>query len=90
MREGNAQFLYLDGVLVNSNISTGYPNAIKDTGNDVAIGRYLQYVTESNQGFAFFKGAIDEVRISNVSRSADWIKLEYMNQKANNALVEFR
>jgi hypothetical protein len=88
MREGNAQFLYLDGVLVNSNISTGYPNAIKDTSNDVAIGRYLQYVTESNQGFSFFNGIIDEVRISNVSRSADWIKLEYMNQKKPDALIK--
>jgi len=90
MRQGNTQFLYLDGVLINSNSSTGYPNAVKDTSNDVTIGRYLEYVTESNQGFAFFKGAIDEVRISNVSRSPDWIKLEYMNQKANSALVGFR
>jgi hypothetical protein len=90
MREGNTQFLYLDGVLVHTNTSGGYPNAIKDTSNDVAIGRYLNFVTESNQGFAFFNGAIDEVRISNVSHSPDWIRLEYMNQKANNALVEFR
>jgi len=89
MREGNTQFLYLDGVLVDANTSTGYPNAIKDTSNDVTIGRYLNFVTESNQGFAFFNGAIDEVRISNVSRSADWIKLCYMNQKEPDALVKW-
>lgn len=34
-----------------------------------------------------FEGAIDEVRISNVARSADWIKLEYANQNALQTLV---
>jgi Concanavalin A-like lectin/glucanases superfamily/Domain of unknown function (DUF2341) len=89
LREGNTQFLYLDGVLVNSNVSTGYANATRDTSNDVTIGRYLEYVTESNQGFAFFNGIIDEVRISNVSRSADWIKLCYMNQKEPDVLLKW-
>ena len=28
----------------------------------------------------FFTGAIDDVRISNVERSADWIEAEYRNQ----------
>jgi hypothetical protein len=31
---------------------------------------------------------IDEARIEGVARSADWIKLNYMNQKEVNALVE--
>ena len=34
-----------------------------------------------------FIGDIDEVRISNVVRSADWIKLEYENQKPMQTLV---
>ena len=34
-----------------------------------------------------FEGDIDEVRISKVARSPDWIKLEYENQKANQTLV---
>jgi hypothetical protein len=89
-REGNTENLYLDGTLVNTNTFSGTISNFGDTGSDVSIGRYLQYVTEFNQGFAFFNGAIDEVRISNVSRSADWIRLCFMNQTANNALVEFR
>lgn len=34
-----------------------------------------------------FAGNIDEVRISNTIRSADWIRLNYMNQKQIGALV---
>jgi hypothetical protein len=38
----------------------------------------------------FFNGAIDEVRIMHASMSADWVKLCYMNQKQDNALVVFK
>ncbi|MFM8577618.1 MAG: sialate O-acetylesterase, partial [Planctomycetaceae bacterium] len=34
-----------------------------------------------------FVGDMDEVRLSNVARSADWIKLEYENQKPQQTLV---
>ena len=34
-----------------------------------------------------FVGDIDEVRISKVARSADWIKLQYENQKPLQTLV---
>jgi hypothetical protein len=34
-----------------------------------------------------FQGEIDEVRISSVTRSADWIRLEYENQKPLQTLV---
>ena len=34
-----------------------------------------------------FVGDLDEVRISQVARSADWIKLQYENQKPNPTLV---
>ena len=34
-----------------------------------------------------FAGDIDEVRVSKVTRSADWIKLEYENQKPTQTLV---
>jgi hypothetical protein len=89
IREGNTQYLYLDGALVNSNTMIADANAPRDTSNDVTIGRYLQFVTQTNQGYAFFEGIIDEVRISNVSRSADWIKLCFMNQKAVDKLVRY-
>ena len=34
-----------------------------------------------------FVGDLDEVRISQVARSADWIKLQFENQKSNQTLV---
>jgi hypothetical protein len=36
----------------------------------------------------WFSGDLDELRISNVARSADWIKLDYENQKANSTTVQ--
>ncbi len=38
----------------------------------------------------YFYGALDEVRVSRVARSAAWIRLCYENQKAGQTLVEFR
>jgi hypothetical protein len=38
----------------------------------------------------YFDGSIDETVVSYTARSADWIKLCYMNQKAQDALVKFR
>ena len=38
----------------------------------------------------FFKGMVDEVRISNIALSADWIKLCYMNQRIDDKLVIFK
>jgi hypothetical protein len=43
-----------------------------------------------NEGWCYFKGMVDEVRVMNVAVSADWVKLSYMNQKAEDRLVEFR
>ena len=43
--------------------------------------------TVNIQGFAFFNGKIDEVKIGNRDPGADWIKLCYMNQKETDALV---
>jgi hypothetical protein len=31
---------------------------------------------------AFFEGGQDEIRVSNVIRSSDWIKTEYNNQNS--------
>jgi hypothetical protein len=51
----------------------------------------MQSVTvPSNDGFCYFKGKIDEVRVSSAALSPDWIKLCYINQKENDALVSFK
>ncbi len=70
--------LYLNGVLDASN-NGGTMNI--PTSSRFDIGGFVP-----TDGFSFV-GEMDEVRISNVVRSADWVKLEYENQKPLQTLV---
>lgn len=74
--QGGAAKLYVNGVLDNSN-SGGSMN-IPSPARMYIGGWYNNYN---------FQGDIDEVRISQVVRSANWIKLEYENQKPLQTLV---
>ncbi len=87
VRSGGSQYLYANGVCVNSTITPQAYSAARDTTSNVTIGRSAQTPPGDP---CFFKGKIDEVRIEGVARSADWIKLCYMNQKVPDALVEFK
>jgi len=64
--------VYVNGVLDGVSTSTGAPLAIKSPARMYIGGWYDHYR---------FGGDIDEVRISKVTRSADWVKLQYENQK---------
>jgi hypothetical protein len=78
------QSLYIDGTpaaIENLQHSILYANQ----GTNTLIGTH-----GNGQSMYSFIGSIDEVRVCDLARSADWIKLCYMNQKANDALVEFR
>ena len=37
-----------------------------------------------------FGGLLDEIRIANIQRSANWVKLCYMNQRVDDKLVVFK
>jgi hypothetical protein len=87
VRSGGSQYLYVNGVCVNSTITTLATPYSRDTADNITIGRNA--ATDFGPLY-FFKGKIDEARIENMARSADWIKLCYMNQKAGDALVVFR
>ncbi|MBN1128952.1 MAG: DUF2341 domain-containing protein [Chitinispirillaceae bacterium] len=77
----STQALYVDGVL-SSLHNSKEPVNYSGTGQHTFIGRH------GNGKIAyFFRGMIDEVRISAATRSADWIRLEFMNQNASNVLV---
>lgn len=54
---------------------TDTTNVVFGTVSDTKIGW-------ENTASNFFKGKIDEVRYSNIARSADWIKTEYNNQSS--------
>jgi hypothetical protein len=89
VRNGNNQYLYLDGVLVNNGYGVALDTSLaRNTTDDFSIGKYLRYAVFTGQGFCWFDGKIDEVRVSSRSLTADWIKLCYMNQKEPDALIK--
>ena len=70
--------LYLNGKLDGSNTKNGGPLAIKTPARLWIGGWYNNYT---------FVGDMDEVRISKVTRSADWVRLQFENQKPQQTLV---
>jgi hypothetical protein len=80
----HSQTLYIDG---NPSITRSFIDPILYTGvgNSTIIGFHGN--GKSNYGFF---GSIDEVRVSKVVRSVDWIKLCYMNQKLQDKLIRFK
>jgi hypothetical protein len=92
IRNGNSQMLYRNGVAV-STVPNVYQSTTltRNTSQDVTIGRFMERVTLPGEisSYCFFKGSIDEVRIEKGARSADWIRLCYMNQRPDDKLVVF-
>lgn len=84
IRKGNQQYLYVNGRCTDSSITLHPDTLPRITSFNFMLGKKV------DEPIYFFDGKIDEVRVSNVALSADWIKLTYMNQKADNALVEFK
>ena len=70
--------LYVNGVLDGVSKTSNAPLAIKSPARMYIGGWYDDYR---------FVGDIDEVRLSRVTRSADWVKLQYENQKPLQTLV---
>jgi hypothetical protein len=83
IRSGGLEYLYVNGSLACDSITNiSYDAAAADTCN-VCIGR------QADRPYRFWNGMMDEVRISSVAPGAAWIKLCYMNQKAQDALIVF-
>lgn len=75
--------LYIDGI-----DRTGTIRGDVSLVNNVTNALRLHIGTESDNGYSY-KGAIAEANIAFVTRSADWVKLCYMNQKDKDALVKW-
>lgn len=76
-REGEAR-IYVNGVLDGTNTKNGGPLKIQSPARLFLGGWYHRYD---------FVGDLDEVRVSQVVRSPEWIKLQYENQKPNQSFV---
>lgn len=70
--------LYVNGVLDGVSTRTSSPLAIKSPAR-LWLGGWHDWYD--------FVGDLDEVRISRVARSADWVRLQYENQKPLQTLV---
>ena len=81
----HTRLLYIDGVEVHS--TTG---EVTDSINyaDASQNTFIGVHGNGKTGFNFI-GLIDEVRVNRTALSADRLKLEYMNQKADDKLVVF-
>ena len=76
-RKGESR-VYVNGKLDAESIRADAPLAIKSPARMYVGGWYGNYQ---------FAGDLDEVRLSKVVRSADWIRMEYENQKPLQTLV---
>jgi len=79
----HVQSMYIDGIF---QCSTNDINPINYSGlgPNTFLGTHGNKKTQS-----YAIGCIDEARVCRVARSADWIKLCYMNQKQQDALVRW-
>jgi hypothetical protein len=88
VRRGAVQKLYCNGVMVDSIVDIWKNTVSRNTTNDLFIGRFAAPVmVPLIEGYCYFKGSIDEVRIMSSAQSSDWIKLCYMNQRPDDKLV---
>jgi Domain of unknown function (DUF2341)/Concanavalin A-like lectin/glucanases superfamily len=89
IRNGSRQYLFVNGMCVDSIVKIpATTSSDRNTGYSVMFGRTDGF---PQNGFPYyFHGVLDEIRMLNVAPDANWIKLCYMNQKLQDALVEFR
>ncbi len=75
--------MYLDGIdrtgIINGNVAT-----VPAVSNNLPF--HIGTESDNNRSF---KGSIADVTISFTTRSSDWIKLSYMNQKPGDALIKW-
>src|SRR5579859_3760294 len=71
--DGSSIKIYFNGVL---------DTTVSETGNIGSTSQPLVFGGDTAANTEYFDGALDEVRISNTARSADWIVTEYNNESS--------
>lgn len=92
VREGTRHLLYRNGTIIDSTPDIFASGTFsRNTSSDVSIGRYLEEINvpNSDSGYCYFNGSIDEIQILNRAVSPDWVRLCYMNQYNNDLLVKY-
>jgi len=91
IRDTAGSYLYIDGTCVDSTGKINQGRISFQGSTNFSIGRCgASFASTTNANdYLPFKGKIDEVRIDGVARTADWVKLCYMNQKPEGRLIKF-
>jgi hypothetical protein len=76
---------YVDGVPATTTLTKIASSITPLAGNVVTMGIDHRSTTDEN----FYKGLMDEVRISNVIKSDDWIKAEFINQTTPSTFTDY-
>ena len=84
-QKDNRMTLFIDGAIARSITGNNATIDYSGLGQNTIIGNH----GNSKTGFNF-SGRIDEVRVYSTPVSADYVKLCYMNQKTQDALVVFK
>ena len=79
--------VYLNGVLDGENSATSAKGTGNNRGTPLAIKNPARMYIGGWYGNYKFVGSIDEVRLSKVVRSPDWIKMEYQSQNPRQRMV---
>ena len=69
--------IYLDGAEA---ASVSFPGALPEPASDICIGASLK-------GSGFFSGNLDEIQLSKMSRSAEWLRSAFKGQGPDNVLA---
>jgi hypothetical protein len=77
---GTDRRFYIDGTQITSFTDYSTATSLSSTPANFNMGRFTR-------GSAYITGLLDEVRISNSVRSADWILTEYRNQSAPGSYI---
>lgn len=81
VRSGTTLILYENGAFVDSLDAGGSVNPTST--NPFTIGR------RSDSASYYYKGGIDEIRVSSAARSAAWVKFEYQNMASGSGELAF-
>ena len=79
--------VYINGVLDGENSGVSATGARNNRGTPLAIKNPARMYIGGWYGNYKFVGDIDEVRLSKVVRSADWVKMEYESQNPRQTMV---
>jgi Concanavalin A-like lectin/glucanases superfamily/Domain of unknown function (DUF2341) len=77
-----SQAVYVNGILRSTAMAGGATALGYGSGTDVRLGYYYKSATGCTTPHGYLDGVLDEVRVSTVAQTAQWLSTEYQNQSS--------